>query len=116
MNERSFIVKYLCSTTLDFSSLFQWAATSSCISECASHASTGLSLAVPCSNRPPPSRGYGVPSRPVPTKLPTAFSRLTRRCFHGVLRHHWHRLRGRSEAFIRNRRRLADKLPNRCQC
>jgi hypothetical protein len=47
---------------------------------------------------------------------PQAFSRLRQRCFHGVLRHHRHRLHGRSEAFIRNRRRLADKLPNRCDC
>jgi hypothetical protein len=51
-----------------------------------------------------------------PARCPHASSGLIQRCFHGVLRHDRHRLRRRDQSFIRNRRRLPDKLPDRSDC
>jgi len=71
--------------------------------------------AAPCSDRPPAfawlrrarqAGGY--------KSCPHSFLRFrVQCCFHGVLRHHRHRLHWRDQAFIRKRGRLPDELPDR---
>ena len=82
---------------------------------CCSHGPAGRPLRLHAPTSHPPSRvatacqeGRWLQERP------HAFSRFrVQCCFHGVLRHHRHRLHWRDQAFIRKRGWLPDELPDR---
>ena len=117
MNERSFIVNNLLAHMCDFL-IPPSGAARSLFQRRAAAVATAL-RAVPCGSMLRPATRLRVAATACQggrwlQERPHAFSRFrVQCCFHGVLRHHRHRLHWRDQAFIRKRGRLPDELPDR---